>query len=142
LLEHPGYGACLREWDVPQFAICKGHQLAGRMLGGAEVAPMRALLPGEKDPDSTYYPGFMKEQGVMDVEVLKDDPVLGPAGKTLRVSQSHAEELKAVPSGFEVLARSPLCAIQAMRRKSGPIFYATRSTRSGGRANATTDSPF
>ncbi len=126
ILRQREYIECMREWDVPQFAICKSLQVAGAALGGVEVSHMRPLEDGEDDPEPDYYPGFFKESGFMEVRVLKDDPILGPAGRVLTVSQSHAEELKDIPTGFELLASSSNCQIQALRRFGGAIFYASQ----------------
>ena len=123
ILRERQYIDCLREWDVPQLAICKGLQITGSALGGIKVGPMRPLREGEKDPDSSYYGGFYKELGYKEVRTLKDDPLFGPAGRLLCVNQSHAEELKGVPAGFELLANSSDCQVQAIRRFGGSMFY-------------------
>ena len=124
ILKERAYIECLREWDVPQLAICKGLQVAGAALGGVKVSHMRPLRAGESDPEPDYYSGFFKESGFKEVRVLKDDPLLGPGGRILTVSQSHAEELKSLPEGFELLASSENCQVQALRRFGGSLFYA------------------
>jgi len=127
ILEERDYIECLREWSVPQFCICKSHQMLGAALGGITVDAMRPLRPGEQDSDPSYYSGFYKESGMQSVQVLKDDQILGTAGSTLAISQSHAEELKGVPEGFELLASSADCEVQALRSLPGaPLRYSTQ----------------
>jgi GMP synthase-like glutamine amidotransferase len=123
ILTEREYIECLREWAVPQLAICKGLQVAGAALGSCEVGPMRRLRAGEPDPDASYHGGFFKELGFQCVRVLKDDPLLGASGTLLTVTQSHAEELKGVPRGFDLLASSDECEVQALRRAEGPLLY-------------------
>jgi len=116
------YIDCVRNWQVPQLGICKGMQTVCR-LHGAPVARIRPLREGEADPNPNYYGGFCKETGFMRVEALEPDGLFKGLPPTPLFDQNHAEEVKALPKGFELLARSENCGIQAVRRLSGAPLY-------------------
>jgi GMP synthase-like glutamine amidotransferase len=80
--------------------VCLGHQLLGAALGG-RVGPMAA-----------------PEVGVLEVELTEAgrlDPLLGGGPPRFSALQWHGAEVAEPPPGAVVLARSPLCAVQAMR---------------------------
>jgi GMP synthase (glutamine-hydrolysing) len=84
--------------EVPILGICAGHQFIARHFGG-EAAP------GEG------------EFGATQMEILDHDEPDLLAGVPQRsiVWESHHDEVTQVPDGFEVLARSDRCNVQAMR---------------------------
>jgi len=85
---------------------CYGHQLLALALAGHGCV-RRAERP---------------EIGWSQVEILKPDPLLGPAGK-LYVFSSHYDEVHNLDeSQFEVLARSPNCQVQAFRVKGKNVW--------------------
>lgn len=122
ILSVKDYAACVKRWDVPQFAICKGIQLVCH-LHGSKVDKMRPLLPGEADPSPDYYKGFFKETGFMKVSILREDPLFNGLPDEITVDQNHAEEVKGVPEGFELLASSQACDVQAVKRIGGAPLY-------------------
>lgn len=80
--------------------LCLGHQLLAEALGGS-VGP-------SKTP----------EVGILDVQLTED----GAAGvfldglpESFACLQWHSAEVTRMPSGAQVLATSPACAVQAMR---------------------------
>lgn len=81
----------------PFLGLCLGHQLLACALG-AEVGP------------------GMPEIGLLTVDVT-ENPVDVFAGLPFRLTtlQWHGEEVKTVPDGAEVLAKSDVCPVQAMR---------------------------
>ena len=86
--------------ELPYLGICLGHQLLAAALGG-EVAAMPS-----------------PEVGILDVELTgagRRDPVIGSAPERFKALQWHGAEVRRPPAGAEVLARSPVCAIQALR---------------------------
>jgi GMP synthase (glutamine-hydrolysing) len=83
--------------DVPVLGICLGMQFMAAELGG-EVG-------------SGEYGGYAD----VDVEILDpDDPLLGSLYPETRTWASHADEVKAVPDGFERTATSDVCQVEAM----------------------------
>lgn len=88
------------ERDMPYLGVCLGHQLLGAALGG-RVGPMAR-----------------PEVGILEVEVTeagRRDPIFAGAPKRFAALQWHGAEVAEAPPGAVVLARSPLCAVQAMR---------------------------
>jgi GMP synthase (glutamine-hydrolysing) len=83
--------------DVPVLGICLGMQAIAHLLGGEVGA-------GE-------YGGYAD----VTVEILDDeDSLVGSLAPETRVWASHADEVKAVPEGFERTATSDVCGVEAM----------------------------
>jgi GMP synthase (glutamine-hydrolysing) len=83
--------------DVPVFGICLGMQLIADELDGTV---------GSGD-----YGGYAD----VDVDIVDpDDPLVGSLAPTTRVWASHADEVKDLPSGFTLTARSDVCGVEAM----------------------------
>lgn len=84
----------------PYLGLCLGHQLLADALGG-EVGP-----------------GLAPEVGALTIhktEAGRRDPLLSGVGDPLQVLQWHGAEVKRLPEGSEVLARSDVCEVQAFR---------------------------
>jgi GMP synthase (glutamine-hydrolysing) len=111
----------IRDWPGPMIGFCAGHQLIAHAFG-APVGPIGELPPGEKDPQPDYGPGLIKESGVQEVELVAADPLFAHLPRCLRVVEDHYWEVKTLPTGFEWLAKSDLCAIQAFRHQSRPLY--------------------
>ncbi len=85
---------------MPYFGLCLGHQLLGAALGG-RVGKMAA-----------------PEVGILDVdlnEAGRADPIFAGVAPRHQALQWHGAEVAETPPGAVVLARSPACAVQAMR---------------------------
>jgi GMP synthase (glutamine-hydrolysing) len=83
--------------DVPVFGICLGMQLIADELDGTV---------GSGD-----YGGYAD----VDVDIVDpDDPLVGSLAPTTRVWASHADEVKELPPGFTLTARSDVCGVEAM----------------------------
>jgi GMP synthase (glutamine-hydrolysing) len=83
--------------DVPVLGICLGMQIIAHELDGK-------IGSGE-------YGGYAD----VTVDVLDDeDPLIGSLSPETRVWASHADEVKAVPSGFTHTGSSDVCEIEAM----------------------------
>ncbi|MFW5919180.1 MAG: GMP synthase subunit A [archaeon] len=85
------------EMDVPVLGICLGMQFMARDLGGSV---------GSGD-----YGGYAD----VTVEIVdEDDPLVGSLAPETRTWASHADEVKELPPGFELTARSDVCGVEAM----------------------------
>ena len=85
---------------MPYFGLCLGHQLLGAALGGRVGKAARA------------------EVGILEVELTpagRSDPLFAGIADSFKALQWHGAEVAEAPPGAVVLARSPLCAVQAMR---------------------------
>ncbi|MGQ0658116.1 MAG: type 1 glutamine amidotransferase [Chromatiales bacterium] len=88
------------ERNMPYLGICLGHQLLGDALGGRV-----GKMPGP-------------EVGIADVQLTdaaQRDPMFKGIAPTSNCLQWHGAAVLEPPSGATVLARSPLCEVQAMR---------------------------
>ena len=96
-IERIGHSPAYLDADVPVLGICLGMQLMAHELDG-EVG-------------SGEYGGYAD----VTVDVLDEtDPLIGSLAPETRVWASHADEVTAVPSGFERTAESDVCSVEAM----------------------------
>jgi GMP synthase-like glutamine amidotransferase len=106
-VEHPWLKdekQAIREWVVdrakPYFGLCLGHQLLGSALGG-KVDKMEKA-----------------EVGILDIELTAAgcaDPLFANVGSPFQALQWHGAAVLEAPPEAVILARSPVCANQAMR---------------------------
>jgi GMP synthase (glutamine-hydrolysing) len=94
----------LREMDIPILGICLGLQVMGTTFGG-KVAP-----------------GTIGGYAEVDVDVVEEDDILKGLPSRFRTWASHADQVIELPPDFEVLARSNVCEIEAMRHKTRPLY--------------------
>jgi GMP synthase (glutamine-hydrolysing) len=107
-------------WDAPAEALirravqarrpvlgsCFGHQLIVRtLLGPDHVRRARA-------PELGWFP----------VETIAPGPPMGPPGRRLWMFCCHFDEVHDLPSEYEVLARTPDCAVHAYRLADRPVW--------------------
>jgi len=114
----------IRTTSVPTIGFCGGHQLIASAYG-VRVAAMRRLRPGESDPAPHHGPGFFKEWGFLPVRIVSRDPVFDHLPDVLMVAERHYAEAKEVPQGFELLASSDTCRVQALKHKER-LLYGTQ----------------
>lgn len=100
--------------EQPTLGICGGHQQIALSFG-ATLGIMNRERPGEG------YEGAVKVRGFYDVET-NGEGIFDEMPRTLTVWESHYEEVKELPTDFELLASSETCRIEAMRHKTRPLF--------------------
>ena len=92
------------EFNVPILGICLGHQLIAKHFGGK-------VGRGEK-----------AEYSLVEIEIVEENDLFKGFPRRLRVWESHMDEVKALPLGFELLARSETCPVEAMKHEKLPIY--------------------
>jgi GMP synthase (glutamine-hydrolysing) len=88
---------------VPVLAICFGHQLLGEAFGAGIVTREKRI-------------------GLFEVTVIGRDPVFDGVGGTATVPEQHSDQLSEVPAGFDLIATSNYCPVQAMRHAAAPAY--------------------
>ncbi len=100
-------GTYLDEAEVPILGICAGHQFMARHFGG--------------DAGPSDVPEFGRTELVLSEGVEQDDLLEGLPERST-VWESHNDEVTVLPDGFEILASSKDCQIQAMRDKDRGLY--------------------
>ncbi|RZV08624.1 GMP synthase (glutamine-hydrolysing) [Natrinema hispanicum] len=96
-MDRIGKSAEYLEADMPVLGICLGMQLIAEELGGT-------VGGGE-------YGGYAD----VSVDIVDEaDPLTGSLHPETRVWASHADEVKELPEGFELTAKSDVCDVEAM----------------------------
>lgn len=90
--------------EIPILGICLGHQLLSTVFGG-EVRTAEAGV-------------YADAEIVVDCE----DRILRGLGPSFSAWVSHKDEVKTAPPGFQVLAHSDTCEIEAMAHEDLPLF--------------------
>lgn len=94
----------LEETSLPVLGICGGHQVIGRAFG-VPVAPMDRW-----------------ELGYSKVDLLAEDPLLENLQSPITIFNVHHEEIKEMPSGFDLIGSTELCPIQIIRHREKEIY--------------------
>ncbi|HEY9204492.1 MAG TPA: type 1 glutamine amidotransferase [Candidatus Methanoperedens sp.] len=87
---------------LPILGICFGHQILGKLFG-ADIE-RKAM-----------------KSGLIEIEPTKDDALFSGL-INFRMPASHREQLSRLPDGFELLATSGYCKVQAMKLKDGNVY--------------------
>ncbi|MCD6414899.1 MAG: GMP synthase subunit A [Candidatus Diapherotrites archaeon] len=87
----------------PIVGLCAGHQFMAIHFGG------------------TSEPAKIPEYGQVEIEVLNENDLFKGIPKKFTAWASHNDEVTSAP-GFEVLAKSRDCKIEAMRHKKMPLY--------------------
>jgi GMP synthase (glutamine-hydrolysing) len=104
--EVPKLGRCgeyLDRFKGPILGICVGEQFMALHFGG------------------TVGPAEVPEYGTAEIEVESEGDLFAGLPKKFVAWESHNDEVKAAP-GFDVLARSKNCAVQAIRHRERPLY--------------------
>lgn len=130
---HPIGSWLLRDDNsTPTLALCGSHQLLGFLFSGALNGvdrifdqPMRRLKDGEPVINPDYHAEYYMEKGFYTLTVTiegRKDPLFAGFDSNPIVCESHYCEIKSLPAGFDLLASTPECSIQAMRRHNRPLY--------------------
>jgi GMP synthase (glutamine-hydrolysing) len=130
-----GMDEVLHEADLPIICFCGSHQLLGfsysrdlRKTRALRDQPMRKLtgqedLPRRPQGDPAYdLSRYFVADGFYPITKVKDDPLFAGLPKTMIMRCAHYCEVKKLPPGFELLATSGHCKIEAMRHLSKPLY--------------------
>lgn len=115
------FQALVRECGAPLLGIGGGMSVVATAWGG-KCGSMGRLQNGEVDPDPAYLPGMKKETGYTKIEIRGADPVFAGSAQSIEVMERHSWEVKEVPPGFEVLAGTEACPVQAIRHRTKPVY--------------------
>ncbi len=97
-------GEYLDKADFPILGICAGMHFMATHFGG------------------TTGPAIRAEFGRTHLYVDEPDHLFSGLPKDFDVWESHNDEVKIVPEGFKVLARSDTCLVEAMRSLKRPLY--------------------
>jgi GMP synthase-like glutamine amidotransferase len=117
---------------IPILALCGSHQLLGYLFNGELWEspqlcdlPMRRLRPDEPVINPDYHPEYFMERGFYPLDLTnagRSDPLFGGLGDPPYLYESHYCEIKTLPPGFELLASTKECRIQAMKHRDRPLY--------------------
>ena len=94
----------IRQVKLPMLCICVTHQLLATAFGGVTEAARKP------------------EFGPVEISVLEDGRILEGLGPRFTAWESHNDEVVRKPSGFQVIAKSDNCSVEAMRHEQRDIF--------------------
>ncbi|MGI9595888.1 MAG: type 1 glutamine amidotransferase [Acidimicrobiales bacterium] len=112
---------------VPVFGFCGGFQFIAQALG-ATLAPINADV-GQEHGEllRPFSNGRLGEMGYHKVDILGDHPLVDGLGPEPVFRHAHHLEVPEPPPGFEILASSPITAVQMAvdndRRLVGTQFH-------------------
>jgi len=133
-----GVDEVLHRADLPVLCICGSHQILGwcfntdlRRVKRFRDLAMRRLRPDEDVPRkpvgaqgvaSCDLSGFLVADGFYPVFRRANDPLFRGLPQRMMLRCSHFCEVKKLPDGFDLLASSGHCRIEAMKRKGRPLY--------------------
>ncbi|MDD1656792.1 MAG: GMP synthase subunit A [Methanomicrobiales archaeon] len=99
-------GRCREYVDlgIPVLGICLGLQVIALARGGS------------------VEPGSMGGYGMVEVEVLSENGILAGYPDRIQVWASHMDEVREVPPGYSVLARSRIARVEAIASEEEKIY--------------------
>jgi GMP synthase (glutamine-hydrolysing) len=94
----------VEELEYPLLGICLGHQIIAQAYG-AEVGSAGA-----------------ESYAKIKINIHDENDILKGLGPSMEVWTSHKDEVKSLPQGFNILASSPICDIEAMKHLEKPLY--------------------
>jgi GMP synthase (glutamine-hydrolysing) len=94
----------ISENKIPVLGICYGHHLLIHQLGG------------------TIEPHDQKEYGRTEINIIKPEGLFESLKKKEIVWMSHGDQVKEMPKGFEILAKTETCPIAAYQNEELKLF--------------------
>ncbi len=109
-----GLEAVYRQAKWPILGFCAGHQLMARAYG-AEIGAI-------EDATQSSTAKQVREDGFMSVQQFDSHPLFSDLPLNPVFFQNHYWEVKNVPAGFQNLANSDLCGVQAIAHFNLPLY--------------------
>jgi len=94
----------IRQVKLPMLCICVTHQLLATAFGGVTEAARKP------------------EFGPVEISVVEEGRILEGLGPSFTAWESHNDEVVKIPAGFQAIAKSGNCAVEAMRHKERDVF--------------------
>ncbi len=94
----------IRQVKLPMLCICVTHQLLATAFGGITEAARKP------------------EFGPVEISVVEEGRILEGLGPSFTAWESHNDEVVKIPAGFQVIAKSGNCAVEAIRHKERDVF--------------------
>lgn len=90
--------------NLPILGICLGHQLIAKYFGG-EIST-----------------SISESYAQIDIEIIKSNELFKDLDMSMKVWTSHKDEVKKISNDFEILAKSSICDIEAIKHKKLNIY--------------------
>jgi GMP synthase (glutamine-hydrolysing) len=94
----------IRQVKLPMLCICVTHQLLATAFGGVTEAARKP------------------EFGPVEISVVEEGRILEGLGPSFTAWESHNDEVVKIPAGFQVIAKSSNCAVEAILHKERDVF--------------------